>query len=160
RGLGSPVRNRKPDEDVFGTRLGVLGENVEVPPLLEHPGVGELELAIIPAPAAILGHQLVVRERGLRVLVERLEVGVRGRRVEVVVALFHLLAVVAFWTGETEEPFLEDRIAAIPERQPEAEPALPVGDAEETILAPTVDPAARMVVREVVPAIAVGGVVL
>ena len=73
-------------------------------------------------------------------------------RVEVEVALLHVLAVVALGAGQAEEPLLEDRVAAVPEGQGEAEPALAVGDAQQAVLAPAVGAAAGVVVREVVPA--------
>src|SRR5262249_45340497 len=42
----------------------------------------------------------------------------------------------------------------------EAQTALAIGDAEQSVLAPAVRAAAGVIVREVIPAIAVGGVVL
>ncbi len=83
-----------------------------------------------------------------------------GCGVEVVIALLHVLAVIAFGTGQPEEPLLEDRVASVPQGDAETEPALAIGKAEQAILAPAIDPAASVVVREVVPAIPVGGVVL
>src|SRR5436309_2242405 len=80
------------------------------------------------APVVLL-HQLRVGELGLRVLVERLHVRMRGRGVEEVVAVLHVFAVIAFVAGEAEEPLLEDRIVPVPEREREAQPALAVGDA-------------------------------
>src|SRR5262249_5008791 len=76
------------------------------------------------------------------------------------VRLLHVLAVVPLRAGEAEEPLLQDRIAAVPQREREAEPALAVGDPQEPVLAPPVGAAPRVVVREVVPAAAVGRVVL
>ena len=84
----------------------------------------------------------------------------RRRRVEVVVALLHVLAVIPFGSGQPEEPLLQDRIPAVPQGEPETEPALPVGDAEQTVLAPPVGAAAGVIVREKVPGFAVLGVVL
>ena len=67
---------------------------------------------------------------------------------------------VALGAGQAEQPLLEDRVAPVPQREREAQPALAVADAEQAVLAPAVGAAARVVVREVVPAVAVGRVVL
>src|SRR5262249_43436701 len=112
-----------------------------------------------PAPAALLD-QHPVRERGLRILVERLQVRRRRCGVEVVVELLDVLAVVAFGPGEPEEPLLEDRIAPVPERQRQRDAALPVADPEQPVLAPAVRAAARVVVRKRLPGRPVRRVVL
>src|SRR5204863_587190 len=93
-------------------------------------------------------------------LVERLQVRRRRGRVEVVVQLLAVLAVVALGPRQTEQALLEDRIAAVPQREREADAALAVADPEQAVLAPAVDPAARVVVREVRPALAGRRVVL
>ena len=93
--------------------------------------------------------------RRLRVLVEVLQVGVGRRRVEVEVVLLDVLAVVALAVGQAEQPLLEDRIAAVPEREREAEALAVVGEAGEAVLAPAVGARARLVVAEVVPGVAV-----
>jgi hypothetical protein len=46
--------------------------------------------------------------------------------------------VVALVSGQAEDPLLENRIAAVPERQRETEPLLDVGEAREAILSPAV----------------------
>src|SRR4029079_1354471 len=115
--------------------LGVLDRDVEVAAAVEDPGVAELELGIGASPAPVLLDQAAVRELGLGVLVERLEVGVGRGRVEVEVALLDVLAVVPLVAREAEEALLEDGVAAIPQRQREAQPALPVADAEQSVLA-------------------------
>ncbi len=78
-----------------------------------------------------------VRELALRILVEHLQVRVRRRRVEVVVELLHVLAVVALAVGEPEQPLLEDRVAAVPERERQAEALLVVGEAARCRLRPS-----------------------
>ena len=67
--------------------------------------------------APVLRHQLAVGERRLRVLVEHLHVRVGRRAVEVEVVLLDVLAVVPLAVGEAEQPLLEDRILAVPERE-------------------------------------------
>ena len=97
---------------------------------------------------------------GLRVLVEPLQVRVRGGGVEIEVVLLDILAVIALGTCETEVALLQDRIASIPQGEPEAETLVIVGDAEDAVLAPAIRARTRVVMREVVPGRAVSGVVL
>ena len=84
-----------------------------------------------------------------------------GVDVEVEVVLLDVLAVIALAVGEAEEPLLEDRVAAVPQREREAQAAarssLMPGDA---VLTPAVGARARVIVREVVPGVAAGAVVL
>src|SRR4051794_34210186 len=84
----------------------------------------------------------------------------RRRAVQVVVVLLHVLAVVALGAGEAEQPFLQDRVGAVPEGQAEAEQTLVVGDAQQAVLVPAIDARAGVLMREVVPGAAVGRVVL
>jgi hypothetical protein len=63
---------------------------------------------------------------------------VRRRAVEVEVVLLDILAVVAFAVGQAEEPFLQDGVLAVPQRQGEAETLVVVRDAGQAVLAPAV----------------------
>src|SRR5581483_8494940 len=67
---------------------------------------------------------------------------------------------ISFRPGQAEQAFLENGIAPVPQCEREAEPALAVGDAEQAVFTPTVCLAAGVVVRKVVPAIAVRGIIL
>ena len=51
-------------------------------------------------------------------------------------------------------------IAAIPERQPEAQPLVDIAEPGQAVFAPAVGARARVIVWEVVPGLAVGTVVL
>src|SRR5262249_27041190 len=86
--------------------------------------------------------------------------GMRGRGVEIEVALLDVLTVVTLRVGQPKQTLLEDRIAAVPQREREAQPPLPVGDAEQAVLAPAEGTAARVVGRGVLPAGAACRVVL
>jgi hypothetical protein len=92
-----------------------LDRDVEVPVAVEGAGVDELRAG----------------KGALRDLVGRPHVRAGRRAVEDVVALLDALAVVALAVRQSEEPFLEDRVAPVPEGEREAEPALPVGEAEQ-----------------------------
>src|SRR5262249_20762287 len=62
--------------------------------------------------------------------------------------------------GQAEQPLLEDRVAAVPQRQRQAQALLVVADAGDAVLAPAVGAAAGVVVGEVVPGVARCAVVL
>ena len=154
------ISDGEADQHVVGRRFGVLGEDVEVAILVERARINEFELRIGFAAATILFDKPAVGKLALRILIQRLHVGMRGRRIEIVVALLYILAMIALRAGETEEPFLEDWVAAVPECQREAEPALAIANAQQAVLAPAVGPAAGVVVREVAPGFAKLGVIL
>ena len=83
----------------------------------------------------------------------------RRRRVEIEVVFLDVLAVVPLAVGETERTLLEDGIPLVPECQGEAQPLLVVGETAEAVFAPPIGPRAQLVVREVVPGVAVRAVV-
>src|SRR5581483_36795 len=74
--------------------------------------------------------------------------------------LLDVLAMVPLGAGEAEEPLLEDRVAAVPQSQREADAALAVADPQQAILPPAVGAAAGVIVRQVIPGVAVRRVVL
>jgi hypothetical protein len=84
----------------------------------------------------------------------------RRRRVQVPPVVLDVLAVIALVTGEAERPLLEDRVAAVPERECQAQQLVLVADAAEPVLAPAVGARAGLLVRERGPRVAVGAVVL
>ena len=83
----------------------------------------------------------------------------RGCRVLIKVILLHVLAVIALVSREAKESFFKDRIAAVPQRESEADHLVAVGDAADAVFAPAVGTRARMVVREIFPSGAAGTVV-
>src|SRR5438034_8500016 len=83
----------------------------------------------------------------------------RRRRIEVVIAFLDIFAVVSLAIGQAEEALLDDWIAPIPQRDSKAQPAFAIADSQKPIFPPAIRPASRMVVRQVIPALPVGGVV-
>src|SRR5262245_40036676 len=83
----------------------------------------------------------------------------RGRGVEVVIELFDVFAVVTLAIGEDEKSFFQECVAAVPECERQAQPPAVVTDPGETVFAPAIGPATGLVVRQVVPSIAVGAIV-
>jgi hypothetical protein len=67
------------NEDVIRRLLGVFGHHIEVAALVEHPGVREFKLRLVFTAAAVFFDESRVGKPGLRVLIERFHVGMRGR---------------------------------------------------------------------------------
>src|SRR6266487_6671733 len=120
-GLGSAILHGDADQDVLGRDLGVLDGHVEVSPVLEDSSLEQLELALLPAPPAVLVDKAGVRIFGLRVFVEPLQVGVSRRGIEIKVVLLDVLAVVTLGAREAEIALLQDGVAPVPESHGEAE---------------------------------------
>src|SRR5207247_1804243 len=95
--------------------------------------------------------QALVRKRRLRILVQVFHVRVGGRGIQIEVVFLDVLAVVALIAGQSEEPLLENRIAAIPQRDGEADVLVAVANAGDAVLAPAVRSGAGVVVREILP---------
>ena len=163
-GAASPPRaaivNADLDQHIFGRCLGVLNENIEVAVLIEDAGVDQFVFRLAAAAFAIGRDEIVVRICRLRILVKILHVRMRRRAVEVVVVLLHILAMIAFAVGQAEEPFLEDRILAVPQGERKTEPLLVVRNAGKAVLAPAVGARSGLIVAEIVPGIAILAVVL
>lgn len=84
----------------------------------------------------------------------------RGRGVEVVVTLLHVLSVITLRPGQTKQPLLQNRITPIPQREGKGKPAPAVAESEQSILAPAIGPAACVVVGKGFPAIAMRRIIL
>ncbi len=155
-----PVVHRDATDDVLRAGLGVLDLHVEVVAVVEDARVDQLVLHLLPGAGPVGGDEVVVRELGVRVLVQPALVAVGRQVVDVEVVLLHVLAVVALGVGQAEQALLQDRVALVPQGQRQAEALLVVADAGEAVLAPAVGPGPRLVVGEVRPRIAVVAVVL
>ena len=159
-GLGAAIGHGDANQNIIRRSLGIFGKDIKVPAILENAGIGQFEFRLLAAAPPIFFHQLHVGKFRLRIFVERLEVGMRRRRIQVEITLLYILAVIALRTGETKEPLFQNRIAPIPERQREAKPAFTIRDAEQSILSPAIGPAARVLEGKILPAISISRVVL
>src|SRR6202034_4538044 len=108
----------------------------------------------------VLRAELVVGEGPLRVVVAPPVPRVARQGVQVPPVLLDVLAVVALRSGQPEQPLLEEGVAPVPQREPEAEPLLDVAEPGQPVLAPPVGAGPGLVVRQVVPRVAVLAVVL
>src|SRR5437868_13129175 len=106
RSFWPAVRNRQANEDVVFVSLGVFCKDIEVAVVSKGSTVDEFKLSCAQATLPIFLDQTRIRKFRLRVFVERLHVGMRRRRVEVVVELLYVLTVIALGASETEETLL------------------------------------------------------
>jgi hypothetical protein len=160
RRIRTAVMRRDQHQDVIGAGLCVLHDHVEIPILIEDPGVQQLVLHLLLAPAAVSGQEVPIRERPLRILVLTLHIRVRRRAVHVEPILLDVLTVVALAIGQPEHPLLENRVRAVPQRQRQAQPLTLIADPGDPILTPPIRARPRLLVREVVPRIPAPAVVL
>ena len=96
--FGPTVVDCQLDQNVIGVRLGVFNLAVEVILVAEDTRIKQFVFAFGSRTASIDVGQVFVRKASLRVFVERLHVGMSRRGVLIVVALFDVFAVIAFWT--------------------------------------------------------------
>jgi len=83
-----------------------------------------------------------------------------GGGIQVVIELLAIFSVIALRIGKAKETFFEDWITPVPESEGEAEPLMVIAEAGESIFAPTVRTAARLVVGKISPRIAIRAIVL
>ena len=152
------VRDHDALEDIRRRRLRVRHVDRPVPVVVEDARVEQLELRVLEAPAVV--DELLVGERRLRVVVAPAKQRVTRKPLEVPPVLLDVLAVVALRPRQAEHALLEDRVAAVPEREREAELVADVRDAGHPVLVPAVGARPRVVVRERAPRVAALRVVL
>ncbi len=157
--MRSTVRDGDADENIVRISFGVFREDIEVPVFIKCARIEKLELRLLPVAALVFLSQPGIRKLCLRVFVKRLHVGVRGRRIQVEVALLDVLAVIGIRPANSEQPLFQNGIAAVPQRQREAHASLAIANAEQAVFAPAIGAAARMIVREIRPATPIRGVV-
>ena len=160
RFVGTAIADGQAQQDVVGARLGIFDIDVEIAVGVEDAGIDDLELGLPPVAPRVLLHQKVVGKFGLRILVEHPGVAVGRHRVEVVVELLDVLAMIALAVAQAEHALLQDRVLAVPQRDGQAQVLLGVAKPADPVLAPAIGAAACLVMRQVVPGVAIGAVVL
>ncbi len=152
----------RPDHhhDVVGTGLCVVDLDHPVAVVVECAGVEELVLRLVLVAPGILGDEIAVGKGPLRIVVPPAIPRVTRQRIQIPPVVLGVLTVVALRTGQPEHPLLQDGVVAVPQRQPETEPLLDVGEPGHPVLPPPVGTRSGVIVGEVRPGIAVGAVVL
>ena len=158
--LGPGVGDVDRHQQIGRVGLRVVDLDDPVPVVVERTRVEQLVLGVVLPASAVLGPEILVGERGLRVVVAPAVPGVAGDGVEVPPVVLDVLTVVGLGPGQPERPLLEDRIAPVPQCQAQAQPLLAVAEAGQAVLAPAVGLGAGVVMRQVVPRLAVGAVIL
>ena len=158
--IRSTVDSRDPYQYVFRVGFGVFHEDVEVSIFIEDAGVEELILHVVFGTSPVRLYQIGIGIRRLRILVEVLHIRVCGRAVEVEVILLHILSVITFAVGQSEQPLLENWIFAIPQGQGEAETLVIIGNTSEAVLAPAVGARTGLIVCKKIPGVTILAIIL
>src|SRR5207245_116137 len=148
------------DEEVFWRLFSIFHKDIEVAVLLEHTRVEQFIFHVATIAPLVGLDQIVVRIFRLRIFVQVLHVGMRGRAVEVEVVFLNVFTVVGLAVREAEHTFLEDRVLAVPQRNRKTKQLLVIADAGKTILSPVVCSGSGLVMSEVIPGITIFAVVL
>src|SRR5438270_13664211 len=82
------------------------------------------------------------------------------RRIEIEPVLLGVLAVIALAPGQPEDALLQDRVAFVPEGERQAHSLLAIADPAQAVFVPAIDARARVLVRNGVPGVAAGAVLL
>ena len=96
----------------------------------------------------------------LRIFIEILHVRVGRRVIQIEVIFLDVFAVIALGSGQTEQPFLQERISAVPERHSKTEKLMSIRDARDAVLVPTIGTRTSVIMREVAPRVAATAVIL
>ena len=159
-GLRPGVGDLDRHQQVIRAGLGVVHLGDPVPVAVERAGIQQLILRLVAAPPGVGVDQVLIRERALRVVVAPPVPRMAGHRVQVPPVLLDILAVIALRAGQPERPLLQDRVPPVPQRQRKAQPLLDIAEPGQAVLTPPVRPGPRLVVRQVIPRVAVGTVIL
>ena len=84
----------------------------------------------------------------------------RGGGVEIVINLFHVLAVIPLPVGQTKESLLENGVAPIPEGERQAKVLLIIRPARNPIFTPPISPAPGVIMRKISPSITARAIIL
>src|SRR5215472_1103833 len=159
--FGTAVMDSHAHQHVVNIRLGIFDLDIKVSVVVENTGISQLELhRPRTTTTCILVDQPLIRISGLRQLVEHARVSVTGDGIEIIVQLLDVLAVAALAVSQAKQPLLEDRIAAVPQRDRQAQQLPVIGKAGNAVLTPTIGAAACLVMREIIPCGSAGTVVL
>ena len=84
----------------------------------------------------------------------------RRRAVRVEINFLHVFTVVSLRTGHTEKALLQERVPPVPKPEGETKPLLEIANAADPVFAPAIRARSRLLVRKIIPGIAVRAVIL
>src|SRR5215510_985096 len=156
----STIRDTDPNENVLAIGLRVLDKHVEISVLVEHACIQQFEFRLVLSAATIFFDQSSIGILLLRILVEVLHVRMRRRAIDIEVVLFNVFTVIAFTSGETKQPLLENGIFSIPQGERKADQLMPVGNTGDAVFIPAVCSRPGVIMRQIVSCRAVSAVIL
>ena len=157
--VGAAVGGGDPDGDLLRPAFRILDDDVEIAAVVEGSRVGQLKLRPAPLPGHVFGDELGIGEGGLWIAVEEAHEGVGRRVVDMHPPLLGILAMIPLPRGDAEQTLLEVRIGTVPKGRGEAEELVAVREPGDPVLPPAIGLGPGVLVGEIVPCIAVGGVV-
>ena len=158
--LRPPIGYTDLDQDVSRRRFRVLDKNVEISVLVKDAGIEQFVFRVVAASSPAGLDKIAVRICVLWVFIEILHVRMGWRTIQVKIIFFDVLTVIALAIGQAEQPLLEDRVLAVPQGESETQPLMVIAKAGEAVLAPMVSAGASLIMREVIPGVAVVAIVL
>src|SRR3954471_14871932 len=96
------------DQQIVRSGFRVFDKDVKIAVVVENSGIEQLELRLILAATTILLHKRAIWKLRLWIFIEHLQVGMCRSRIEVIVELLHILAVIPFGIREPKKTFLQD----------------------------------------------------
>jgi hypothetical protein len=113
-GFGSTVCNSYANQQILRSGFGVFGKDIEIAISAEDSSIFEFVFRTGDAAMPVFLDKPLIRELPLGIFVKRLGVGIGRSGVEIIIVLLHVLAMVTFWPGETEQTLFQNRITPIP----------------------------------------------
>src|ERR1700735_1884724 len=160
RRIGTAVPGSYANENIFRRGFGVFHEDVKVSIFGEDSGIHQFVLGLQARPLCIFLNKLIVRKCSVRVFVEALQIRACRRGIEIKIVFLYVLAMISLGAGEAEKAFLQDRVFLIPERNSETDVLVPIAEAGNAVFAPAISSRTRMIVRKIVPGVAIRAVIL
>src|SRR3954452_21063286 len=94
--------------------LSILNRDIEVAILCKDACVDQFIFRFASSAMAILCYKVSIGESSLRILVQGFHIRMGRGTVKKVIVFLHILTVIAFRAGQTEEPLFENRVGLIP----------------------------------------------
>jgi hypothetical protein len=125
---------------MHGKHVTHLDENVPVTVLVKGIGIKYLELDNLATAMLIFANEIFIWIGPLRVLVQKLHVGVSRRGIQVIIQFLDVLSVISLGARHAEEPFFEHPILLVPQGQRKAETLVVVADTRDAVFSPPIGP--------------------